>query len=303
MIERVSVITLTYRKFDYLYNAIDSVLEQDYSNIEYIISDDGSDDFPEEKIKEYVEKKKKNNLMQFKILIHENNQGTVKNANDAFKIATGDIIIPVSADDSLMDSTVITKIVDVYNERNCDALCVGRALYNEKGNFVRNIPSKKEGDILSKINDNREQYQRFITGRFYEAYSGCTLSVRKTFIERWGYFDERYTLWEDGPFFAQYLWNNYMECAFDIIGLRYNDGGVSSGNKHPLLLRDDELFRKTDRVKHIKELSFMEKAILKHSLLRCCNSNKSGRILAALRQPIGFIGIKIYRLSLRKLKD
>ena len=237
----VSVTTLTYRKFELLYNAIDSVLEQDYPNIEYIISDDGSINFPEDEIREYVESRKRDNITRFQVLTHEKNQGTVKNVNDAFRHANGEIILTVSADDSLMEPTIISQIVKVYKERDCEALCVGRALYNEKGEFVRNIPSKKEGEILSNLKDNREQYQRFITGRFYEAYSGCTLSVKKAFIERWGYFDERYTLWEDGPFFAQYLWEHYMECAFDIIGLRYNDGGVSSGKKHPLLLKDDEL--------------------------------------------------------------
>lgn len=243
MSKLVSVITLTYRKFEFLYNAIDSVLKQDYPNIEYIISDDGSQDFPEEEIRNYVSRNKKDNITNFLILTHENNQGTVKNINDAYRHASGEIIIPVSADDSLMDSTVITKIAKVYEERDCEALCVTRALYNDKGEFVRNIPSRKEGEILSNLKDNREQYQRFVTGRFYEAFSGCTLSVRKEFIKNWGYFDEKYTLWEDGPFFAQYLWDHYMECAFDIIGLRYNDGGVSSGKKHPLLLKDDELFR------------------------------------------------------------
>ena len=29
-----------------------------------------------------------------------------------------------------------------------------------------------------------------------------------------------------------------MECAFDIIGVRYNEVGVSTGKKHPLLLKD-----------------------------------------------------------------
>lgn len=301
--ELVSVITLTYRKFDLLYNAIDSVLDQDYPQIEYIISDDSSPEFHEEEIREYVESKKGKNIKSFQILTHEKNQGTVRNVNDALKHTTGEIIIFVSADDSLLDSTVIKKIVNVYRDRNCEALCVSRALYNDRGEFVRNIPSRKEGKILTDLKDNKEQYQRFITGRFYEAFSGCTLSVKKAFIEQWGYFDENYTLWEDGPFFAQYLWEHYMECAFDIVGLRYNDGGVSSGKKHPLLLKDDEIFRRTDRIAHIDELRIKERAILKYSLLRSNNPTIARKIFAALCHPIGFIGIKAYLASLRALED
>lgn len=297
----ISIVTLTYKKFELLYKAIDSVLIQDYPEIEYIISDDGSPNFPKTEICEYIEKHKRENLKKLMILTHETNQGTVKNINTAYRHASGEIIIPVSADDELMDSTIVSKIEKVYAQRDCNALIVGRALYNSSGEYVRNIPSKKEAEILSRLKNNREQYQRFITGRFFGAFSGCTLSVKKTFIEHWGYFDERYTLWEDGPFFAQYLWKHHMECEFDIIGLKYNDGGVSSEKKHPLLLKDDELFRKTDRVAHMRELNFIERAILRHSLSRSVDASRKDRILAAMKHPVGFLGIKIYRLSLKAL--
>ena len=52
----VSCITTTYKKFDYLYQTLDSVFMQDYPNIEIIIGDDGSPDFPEKKIWKYIKK-------------------------------------------------------------------------------------------------------------------------------------------------------------------------------------------------------------------------------------------------------
>lgn len=295
----VSVTTLTYKKFSLIYQAIDSVLEQDYPNIEYIISDDGSPDFPEEEIRNYVNRKNRGNITQLKILIHEKNQGTVRNYNDALRHATGEILIPVSADDSLMDSTVIRRIVNVFEERNCNALCVTRALYNDKGEFVRNIPDEKGAEILSKIKDHKEQYQRFVTGRYYEAFSGAVLSLRRDFFERWGYWDERYVLWEDGPFFAQYLWEDYLECAFDIVGIKYNDGGVSSGEKHPLLWEDNKLYMRTDCAAHKNELPFMAQRILKHRLLR----SYKGSLAAAIVHPIGLMGIKAYNFHVRHLQS
>lgn len=53
-----SVVVLCYRHFEHLDNAISSVLSQDYKRIELIISDDGSDNFPTEKIHKFIEKNK-----------------------------------------------------------------------------------------------------------------------------------------------------------------------------------------------------------------------------------------------------
>ena len=55
----ISVITLTYRNFDNIYDTINSVMSQNYGNFEYIISDDGSDNFPMQEISSFVDSKKK----------------------------------------------------------------------------------------------------------------------------------------------------------------------------------------------------------------------------------------------------
>ena len=45
--ELISVVVITYREFSYIYETIDSILQQDYPNIEIVITDDASLDFPE----------------------------------------------------------------------------------------------------------------------------------------------------------------------------------------------------------------------------------------------------------------
>ena len=61
----VTVATATYKKYDQLYQCIDSVLMQDYEPIEYIISDDGCSAFPKEEIEQYILKKKEITLFRF----------------------------------------------------------------------------------------------------------------------------------------------------------------------------------------------------------------------------------------------
>ena len=64
----ISVVTLTYKKFDYIYKAIDSVLNQTYPYVEYIISDDGSPNFPQNEIEDYVSNRKGKNIIKFSII-------------------------------------------------------------------------------------------------------------------------------------------------------------------------------------------------------------------------------------------
>ena len=73
----VSIITLTYNRFEKLIKTIDSVFEQNYCNLEYIICDDGSDHFPTKIIEQYCKIGK-----QITLIKHPN-VGTVKNFNIA----------------------------------------------------------------------------------------------------------------------------------------------------------------------------------------------------------------------------
>lgn len=53
---KVSIILISYNEADYLKTAIESVLQQDYENIELIIGDDGSSDGSIEIMKEYFDR-------------------------------------------------------------------------------------------------------------------------------------------------------------------------------------------------------------------------------------------------------
>ncbi|WP_133964871.1 glycosyltransferase [Eubacterium limosum] len=76
--EKVTCIVLSYNNIEFIYEAINSVLLQDYMNIELIISDDGSENFDVGEIKNYVEKNKGENIE--KLIVNKNvvNIGTVK---------------------------------------------------------------------------------------------------------------------------------------------------------------------------------------------------------------------------------
>lgn len=113
-IQKVSVIILTYNQMDYLYDAIKSVLNQDYPNIELIVSDDASCNFQKGMLEKFIEENKTDNIKNTIIIVNSSNVGTVKNINGALKKCTGDIIMPLASDDVFYDKTIVSKVVDRF---------------------------------------------------------------------------------------------------------------------------------------------------------------------------------------------
>ncbi len=82
-----------YNSEKYLEEAIDSILNQTYSNIEFIIINDGSTDKSLKIIQEYMLKDKRI------VLISRENKGLPYSLNEGIEIAKGDYIARMDADD------------------------------------------------------------------------------------------------------------------------------------------------------------------------------------------------------------
>lgn len=91
---KVSVVITCHNYAKYVEKAIKSVLEQTYESIELIIINDGSTDNSLEVIKRYETD------ARVKIIDREN-RGTVFTRNESLRIATGDYIVQLDADDYL----------------------------------------------------------------------------------------------------------------------------------------------------------------------------------------------------------
>lgn len=93
----VTVITPTYNRASLLRETINSVLNQDYPNIEYIVLNDGSTDNTLEVTQKFRDK-----------IIFEShkNIGEVKTVNKGFSMAHGDIIGVVNSDDPLLPGAI-----------------------------------------------------------------------------------------------------------------------------------------------------------------------------------------------------
>ncbi len=258
----VSIITLTYNKFDHLYDTVDSVLNQDYPKIEYIISDDGSSNFPENELRDYLDKNLTKSIVSYKILRNETNRGIVKNINSAYRKSSGKYILNLSCSDIFFEKQTVSKIIDRFIRNDCKVLVTSRLVYKDGVGPLYLLPHFEERAIINRLDTHIKQYKAFILSEDYDMASGCAMYFNRNIIEELDYFDENYIMWEDGPFIEKYLWQYKLDFAFDIISIWYGKDGISSNSseKGARILENDVInFITTRRVAHIDIFSEDEK--------------------------------------------
>ena len=97
----VTIVIPCYNYAEYVGEAIESVINQTYSNIELIVINDGSTDNSDNVIKKLQKK------YNFKY-INQHNQGIIAVRNQAINVAKGEYLVQLDADDYI-DKTYIKK--------------------------------------------------------------------------------------------------------------------------------------------------------------------------------------------------
>lgn len=111
---KVSIITVCYNSSETIESTIQSVVAQNYPDIEYIIIDGLSSDNTVQIVEKYKSKIAK--------IISEKDKGIYDAINKGIALATGDIVAILHADDFYTDQNVISTIVDTFNKQNVDAV-------------------------------------------------------------------------------------------------------------------------------------------------------------------------------------
>lgn len=294
----ISIITCTYKKFNTIFSTIDSVLQQDYQNIEYIITDDSSDNFPYDEICEYIEKHREKNLVNYKIIQNKHNMGTVRNLNGAMKNATGKYITVLAGDDIYYSKHSISSIVERMEKNNSNLLTATRLACDDSFEPLHLLPHYLSRKVLNRKNTAKKQHELFIGGQFYAMASGSAMCYRKSFLESDGYFDEKYFLWEDGPYIERYLRNHKIDMAYDIILIKYQLGGISTSKEIPhQLMEDTKHYNVSDRVEKIYDASkFYQTLALCNIRYRTINLKDPEKIKFFLKHPYILIYKMYYRI-------
>lgn len=100
---RISIITVSFNQGQFLEQAMRSVLEQTYPDIEYIIIDGGSTDGSVEIIKKYAKR--------LTYWVSEPDRGQSDAYNKGLAKVTGEYLLCLNSDDFLLTSTIIEDVV------------------------------------------------------------------------------------------------------------------------------------------------------------------------------------------------
>lgn len=108
MSELVSVIIPIYNHSQFIKQCLNSIYEEDYSTLELIIVDDGSQDLSFEIAKEWCDENK--DRFERIHIEKQQNQGICKTLNKLILLAKGEYVLPLASDDYLLVSGINARI-------------------------------------------------------------------------------------------------------------------------------------------------------------------------------------------------
>lgn len=218
---KVSIITTCYNRKATIQGAIESVLAQDYPDIEYIIVDGLSNDGSIDIINQYQGKVAK--------IVSERDHGMYEAINKGIRLATGDIIGLVHSDDFLYDSHVISDVVKRFEKSGADFL------YGD-GVFVN-------ADNINK------PVRNWIGGTYHKWKVRLgwlplhpTCYIRRDVMMREGLYDESFKIAADTDLLVRYLYKANLKVDYmprRIIRMRM--GGLSTDSEKRKLMWNEDV--------------------------------------------------------------
>jgi glycosyltransferase involved in cell wall biosynthesis len=199
----LSIITINYNNINGLKKTIDSVLQQNFTDVEYIIVDNVSTDGSAELVRSYGNKIDK--------FICEKDSGIYNAQNKGIAHAMGNYVLFLNSGDFLCDNTVLER---VFSAKPVEDIVYG----NMKINWGKN--SVSEGfmpDVISK--------EQLYKDTLWHPVS----FIKRNLFERFGRYDERYKFVADYEFFFKAIIREKVSTKHvNVFIAEFNTEGVSS---------------------------------------------------------------------------
>lgn len=228
---KASIITVCYNSAYTIESTIQSVLMQDYDDIEYIVIDGNSSDETISIIQKY-----KNRISKF---ISEKDSGMYFALNKGIAMATGDIIGFLHADDFYADKKIISEVVKEFHASNTK--CVyGDLQYIDRNNTQKITRNWKSKPFQKKL---------FLQGWMPPH---PTFFAKRECYEKFGDFNTQFSISADYELMLRFLYKNNLPASYiPKVLVKMRTGGMSNVSYTSRLLanREDRMAWKINGLK------------------------------------------------------
>ena len=220
---KISIITATYNSEMTVRDTIESILSQDYPDIEYIIIDGASTDETVEIIKSYESK-----IAKF---ISEPDRGMYDAMNKGIQLATGDVIGILNSDDFYADSNVISNVVNSLRESRTDSI-FGDLVYVSSHNLTK----------ITRYYSSAHFHPRLFAYGWMPAHP--TFFVKRWAYEQYGLFQTDYKIAADYELLTRFLARHQLSYTYlPMVMVRMRTGGASTTNLKSNWILNREIIR------------------------------------------------------------
>jgi glycosyltransferase involved in cell wall biosynthesis len=136
----VSIITPSFNQAAFIQETMQSVISQDYPNIEYLIIDGGSTDGSVEIIKEFAAQ---SNLTHQIWWVSEKDQGQTDAINKGFTRAKGEILAWINSDDTYLPHAVSEAVEFLKTHPEAGMVYGDANLIDENGQVLGKFPARQ----------------------------------------------------------------------------------------------------------------------------------------------------------------
>lgn len=212
---KITIITINLNNEAGLRKTIESVVNQDFDDLEYIVIDGGSKDGSRNIIKEYVE--------NIDYWVSEEDKGIYNAMNKGINKSNGVFLLFLNSGDFLCSNNVINRINEII--RIDDDILVGNTILDyPKGRKIRKNPKEIGPSFFLR-----------------KSISHQACFIRKTLFDKYGLYSEKYETSSDKDFFiralimndAKYRYVDFNISIFDI-------GGIGSSEKYKELRKKEK---------------------------------------------------------------
>lgn len=237
---KISVVTVCYNAEASIEQTLRSVASQTHPDVEHIVIDGCSTDGTLGIIERH-----RSRLAR---VVSEPDQGIYDAMNKGVKLATGDIVALLNADDVYTDETVLAHIASVMENEGLDA-CFGDAAF-----FRPHDPDR----CVRRYHSSRFKPERIVSG-WMPAHP--TLFLRRHVYEKFGYFRTDYKIAGDFEFVARIFHGDTLRYRYlPEVLVHMRTGGVSTaGWKNTIRLNREVLRACRDNGLRTHMLSILSK--------------------------------------------